>query len=152
MRLRHAILLLVPCFVAWRTSAPVREDAMSAQDVLAQIIAADNAGDVERVMACYSPTPMLMPPNEGVVEGREAVRARYAMAFENYRFEFTGVERETHASGNVAWMRGETRGRLVSKTGGEDVAAHDKFLMTLERDGAGHWHIARLMWSPAEAR
>ena len=148
MRPGFVSLLLSTLAAACSALPSTGHDISPVQRALAEIIAADNAGDIERVMACYSPSPMLMPPNEDVVDGRDAVRARYELAFANFRFEFEGAAFETRVEGDLGWIRGETRGRLVSKGGGGDIAAHDKFLMTLERDGAGHWRIARLMWSP----
>jgi uncharacterized protein (TIGR02246 family) len=126
-------------------------DTSRAERILDEILAADHAGDVERVMACYTESPMLLPPNEAAVAGRDAIRARYIGAFTRYRFEFGGSADEAHVAGDTGWMRGETHGTLVSKSGGENLSAHDRFLAILERARDGKWRIARLMWSPLDA-
>ena len=133
--------------VSFSSDAPKEPGA---GDMLERILAADNSGDVEAVMKCYSSDPVLMPPDDQPVVGRERVRERYAAGFERYRFEFGGQTFETRAGGAVAWSRGETQGKLWPKDGGQVLEVHDKFLMILERGVDGEWRIARLMWSPVK--
>ena len=141
---RLLLLLLWPAGCAGPGSD---DDSAPLRETLDAILAADNAGDIERVMACYADDPLWLPPDGGVVAGREAIRARYAAAFARQRFELSGRVAEARAAGGIGWVRGETLGRLVPRDGAAPATVHDQYVALLVRDD-GRWRIARLMWGP----
>ncbi|NIP56737.1 MAG: hypothetical protein GWM92_01350, partial [Gemmatimonadetes bacterium] len=56
----------------------MRSDSAAVRAVAEEIIRADNAADLSRVMALYSDTAMLLPPDGAPVRVRGAIRPRYA--------------------------------------------------------------------------
>ncbi len=120
------------------------------ESVVRGIIAADNAGDLDAVVAHYADDAVLLPPNGRIVEGKEAIRERYRTGFERFRFEVSITLKETKVSGDWAFNRGVTQGRLVPLAGGEARSLNDQYLMILRRMPDGAWKIARLIWNSAD--
>src|SRR5262245_28897809 len=79
--------------------------------VLAGIIAADNASDVERIVAFYEDDALLLPPASPAVAGKAAIKERYRQSFENARLELAFHSEETQVAGAWAFDRGLTHGR-----------------------------------------
>lgn len=151
--MRRALGLLLaasPCLLAACGSTRGLVSSAPA-DVLQRAISADNRGDIEGVLSCYANDAVLVPPRGSRVEGLDAIRERYASAFAAFRFDLHCDTNDVSIDGRQAWARGETRGRLISKTDGNEVVVHDTFLAVLQLDDAHTWRIARLAWRPAEA-
>lgn len=121
------------------------------REVVSGIIAADNAGDLEKVVELYSASAILMPPDGMLIEGREAIRAHYRGIFSRFMIEATVDSEETIVSGDWAFDRGTTHVKSRSKETGETSEAHDKYVMILHREASG-WHIARLIWNHNPSR
>jgi uncharacterized protein (TIGR02246 family) len=119
------------------------------ESVVQGIIAADNAGDLEAVLAHYTDDAVLLPPNGPIVDGKEAIMQRYRAGFEQFRFEVAITLKETKISGRWAFNRGVTQGRLVPLDGGEARSLNDRYLMILRQTPEG-WKIARLIWNSAK--
>lgn len=118
--------------------------------VVKGIIAADNAGDLEAVLAHYADDAVLLPPNGPIVEGKDAIRERYRAGFEQFRFDVSIAISETKVSGEWAFNRGATQGKLIPHDGGDAVTLNDQYLMILRRMPGGAWKIARLIWNSAD--
>jgi uncharacterized protein (TIGR02246 family) len=127
-----------------QTSTPAPDHEI--REVVSAIIAADNAGDLERVVELYSASAILMPPDGEPIEGREAIRAHYRRIFSRFTLEATLDSDETVVCGDWAFDRGRTHVRSKSKETGDTNEAHDKYVMILHRDATG-WQIARLIWN-----
>src|SRR5262245_14011482 len=88
---------------------------------LQRLIAADNARDLEAVLACYSDDVTWLPPGEPPVSGKDAVRARYGKLFAGYHLDFTIEIAEAHADGLGGSAWGTTHGALTPVGGGDAV-------------------------------
>ena len=115
--------------------------------VLAGVIAADNASDVERIVAFYEDDALLLPPASPAVAGKAAIKKRYRQGFEKARLELAFHSEETLVAGAWAFDRGLTQGRNVWRDGREPTKFEHKYLMILKRQPDGAWKIARLIWS-----
>jgi len=118
------------------------------------IIAADNARDIERVLRYYAADAILMPPNESIVVGREAIRPRYEGLFSAFSPEIVARVDEVCAAEGLAFVRGYNSGRLVARGAGGDRDLDDAYLMLLRREADGAWRISHLIWhraSPARS-
>ncbi len=137
------------CLLATGCRNTGSHEALSPAGVLTRVIAADNRGDLDGVLACYADDAVLIPPRGSRVAGREAIRTRYEDGFARYRFELRCETSELRVDGAHAWARGETRGVLLSRAGEGDVRVQDAFLAVLQQEPDGRWCIARLAWSAA---
>jgi len=113
--------------------------------VVASLIAADNAGDLEAVMLQYGLDPVLMPPGREAIRGREAVRRHYARLLADTDMDLEAESVETVVTGDWAFDRGFTKGRVTPRGGGP-IQIHDRYLMLLQRGSDGAWRVSRLIW------
>ena len=107
---------------------------------------ADNASDLEGVLRLYGDDAVLLPPNEPLVTGKPAIRARYTQLFAKTRMELRFAPEDVQADSSLAVLRGRTIGKRVSNDGSKTEDLGNKFLMVLKRVG-GDWRIAALMWN-----
>lgn len=132
-----------------RGQVPAGASADGVRAVVEGIIAADNAGDLERVLGYYADDAMLLPPNEEPIRGKAAIRPRYEGLFQAFLPEIVGDIDELQVAGEWAFVRGRNRGRLTPRAGGEPRTLNDVYLMLLRRDEGGSWRIAHLIWHSA---
>ena len=119
------------------------------QGLFDRLMAADNRGDVDAVVACYADDAVLLPPGGESRQGVENIRPSYESLFAANRLEVRMDVESIEVKGSLAFSRGFTRGRIVPKDGSPPRELHDRYLMVLRQGPQGEWKIAALMWSPA---
>jgi uncharacterized protein (TIGR02246 family) len=137
-------LLLVACRAVGPT--PAERDVRQAIDSL---IAADNRRDLEFVVQSYCEDVELVPPSGAIVRGRNAVRARYAALFADWRPELRVEHHQTQVDGATARDRGRTLGTLHATAGNAIKPVDDEYEAELRLEG-DRWRVARLSWRPAQ--
>ncbi len=130
-------------FVLMRQAA--RGDAAEVEGVLRRILAADNAGDLDAIVACYTDDVVLMPPGASPLEGADLVRERYRAILAASTLALRAEVDEIRVDGDSASIRGITIGESTPKDGSGTRTVRDNFLMLMRRD-RGEWRISRLMW------
>ena len=111
------------------------------------LIARDNARDLLSVLTGYTDDVVWLPPSGDVLQGKQAIRARYEQMFSQFAIAMSAEVMEAKADGAVGFARGSTNGVLTPVGGGTPVAVKDKFL-ALVRCENGIWRVSHLMWSP----
>lgn len=124
-------------------------DSQQIKKVVETIIFADNEGDLEGVLACYSDNAILMPPNDPMIKGKTEIRKRYEGIFATTTMRLENITEEAHVSGDWGLIRGRTIGVITAIDSGEKKSIKDKYLMILRLGQTGDWKISHLMWSPA---
>lgn len=114
------------------------------------IIAADNARDLERVVALYAQDAVLLPPGLPPISGRDAIRERYRGLYANSLPNLNQSIEEITVRDDWAYVRGRTFGLFPAGPNQPARQIDDKFVMILTRDG-GEWRVARLMWNTSTA-
>lgn len=122
-------------------------DSVAVERVAEGIIAADNARDIDAVLASYAPDAVLHPPGEAPVRGRAAIRPRYEALFAGFDPAIVARVDEISVCGDLAVVAGHNGGALRARDGAESRRLSDAYVMVLERTAEG-WRIARLMWHP----
>jgi uncharacterized protein (TIGR02246 family) len=109
---------------------------------------AANAGNAAGVAANYVPDAQLMPPNQPVVQGREAVQKFWGGLLGAYQVKFQVTADEVEGRGDLAYARGHYTLDGTPKAGGAP-AMHDqgKYLEILRRQPDGRWLYAVDMYS-----
>lgn len=130
-------------FVLSRQTA--RNDHAEVANTLLRLLEADNAGDLEGIVARYSDDIVLMPPNSAPLSGKPIVRERYRSILAASALKLRAEIDELKVDGDTAWIRGTTLGETVPKDGGAARPVRDNFLMLMRRE-ADEWRITRLMW------
>lgn len=127
-------------------------DSVAAVAVAREIIAADNARSLERVLATYGEHAHLMPPGEPPREGLAEIRRRYEALFAAFDPQIASRIDEVRVDGALATVVGHNGGRLRGRNGAPDRALNDWWLMVLGKNSSGAWKIHRLMWHTGGAR
>ena len=146
-----ALCAVVPMSPA-RSAVVCDPDAVAVQNarnVAQGIVTADNARDLERVLAFYATDAILMPPGEEPVTDLGSIRKRYESLFSEYDPQIEAQIDEACADGALAFVRGRNGGRLVSRKGGGTRPLDDVYLMVLRREPDNAWRITHLIWHPA---
>ncbi len=129
------------------------DESAAIQSVLQRILVADNAGDIEGILACYTDDAVLLPPASKPLVGKELVRERYKVIFGASTLEVRAEVDEIGFDGDLAIVRGTTLGKATLKDakdkqpGEATREVKDSFVMILRRE-RGEWRVARLMWHP----
>ena len=110
------------------------------------LVQADRRGDAETAASLFTADAVLLPPGDKAVTGREAILNRYEVGFGEFLREFELRSLSLEVSGDLAVDRGETEGWLRWKDGRPPSRLHDKYLMTLTRQGE-KWLIDSLIWN-----
>jgi ketosteroid isomerase-like protein len=92
------------------------------------------------IAAVYSDNAIMMPPNQGSVEGRAAIRA----VFDAYPGlpDFTASSIDIDGRGDLAYVRGTYALTVPAANGRSAVADHGKFVQIRRRQSDGRWLIA----------
>jgi uncharacterized protein (TIGR02246 family) len=145
---RLAAVMILVCSVASTLSAQrPMTDSAAVSAVVREIIAADNARSIERVMRAYSDSAWLLPPGEAAVTTRGEIRARYEALFRDYQPKIESRIDEIRVAGALAWVVGQNSGTLTPIGALPARALNDSFLMVVAKDRSGAWRIHRLMWA-----
>lgn len=122
--------------------------AQAVRAVATGIVAADNAADVEAVLAFYAEGAVLIPPDGEAITDRRTIRQRYEALFCAEQAELVAHVDDVSVSGDLAIVRGRNSGRFLSRTTGVERPVADVYLMALRQGVDGRWRISHLMWHP----
>lgn len=141
--------VLVVLAAAWTMAAAgVRAAdpaASTPRELLKTLERADNASDLETVLALYADDAVLLPPGETSVRGKTAIRARYTGLFSRTRMDARFEIDDERTASDVGYIRGRTIGHRTATDGRvEDLTG--KFVMLLMRRD-GRWRISSLIWN-----
>jgi uncharacterized protein (TIGR02246 family) len=139
--------LFVPSGLVAQVCDGAAQDSVAVLEVARGIIAADNAGDLNRVLAHYAPDAVLHPPGERPVTGLGAIRPRYEGLFASYAPDIASEIESVGVCGELAVVSGRNTGWLRGLHGAADRRLGDAFVMVLGLR-EGEWRITRLIWHP----
>ena len=115
------------------------------ETILSEIMKADNAADVERIVSLYTDDAMLIPAGKPNISGNDAIRKNYENIFSSSRLQLSAKANEVIESGKTAIIIGNTTGNVTNLKDSSIASVNDKFIMILKVVN-GQWKIYRLMW------
>lgn len=116
-------------------------------DVVLELIAAGNRGDLDAVLGCYTDDVVWAPPWGDGMRGRDAIAAHYRTLFAGHAMHLEVVIEQERLVPDGVEVRALVRGQVVPRAGGDPVAANDRLVATLRREG-GVYRVAHLAWQP----
>jgi ketosteroid isomerase-like protein len=147
--MRHAVTiaaLALTVFVsACATGAREQQFTMADQEAIkkssAELAAAFNAKEVDKLLGFYAENSVFMPPNAPLLRGREPLKSFYTNMIEKGATNLTLEPQEVSGFGPIAYASGTYS---ISFAKGE----HDrgKYLLVL-RNTAGTWRTEKTIWS-----
>ena len=133
--------------VTEESAADVEADVQAIRGIVEEWEAAFNAADINRIMPHYADDAMVIPPNEPVLIGKEAIRSDLQQLFEQITLQEDDEVKNVHISGDlgvahVAWSTIVERnaGAESSKYNGNQIIVFKKL-----PDGA--WKCIYSIWS-----
>jgi ketosteroid isomerase-like protein len=126
-------------------------DAAQASAVLRDIIAADNARDLGRVMAYYTDDVVWAPPApRPEMLGLSTIRESYVRMYGAFDPRLEASVETAITSGPRAVVTGRTRGVLVPRTADTPATQINDSYQAILRCEGEHWRVSRLSWQPAD--
>ncbi len=148
------LILAIACAPPPEEEAPVLEGAVSTQAdleavraLLDEYVAAENAGDVERILALTTDDGWASPPGEPPITGKEAWRSWWEDLYAEYNLQGNASDVEIQAFGSWGFIRGIWDATLTPKEGGEPQTSSYSFIVIVRRDADDTWKQARAMWN-----
>lgn len=108
--------------------------------------AALRGNNVEALVALYAPDGVFMRENLPAVVGTEALRAAYRQVFATLKVDLAFEIQETEVVGDLAWLRGVSRGRIRTLSTGAEATESFNQLVVFRRLG-GVWRIRSYMYA-----
>ncbi len=122
-----------------------RPEIESASNRLLAALRADNA---DSLLALMSDDVIIMPPNEGVLNGKPAVRAWYeAFVKQMHTTSLATSNRELLVGGDYATEVSQFEWTLKSVEGGPAVVDRGSYMQVWHRQPDGRWLFSREVWN-----
>jgi len=103
------------------------------------------AGDADALLSLYADEPVLMPQDQPVVIGKDAIRPLYEAVLKEMDFQSEWTIEEIVVSGDLGYFRSAYTLTATPKASGEPINVTGKSIYIVKRDSGGVWRIARLM-------
>jgi ketosteroid isomerase-like protein len=140
---RRAILLAAG--VAAIAGSAAADTVSDFQKIMDKYAAALKAGDVDTLVGLYSPNGVFMREEMKAVVGQDALRAAYKEVFASLKVDLQFTIREAEESGDMAWLRGVSKGTVkILKTGVEEKQAYNQLVVF--RNEGGAWKIRAYLY------
>jgi uncharacterized protein (TIGR02246 family) len=134
-----ALPLLLIAIACTQSAPPTDPSVIHARS--AEWEAALNAGDIEAVAALYESDARLLPPNEEMQSGADAVRALFgSMIDAGLTGKLNSVE--TRVAGDIAYNLGN-----YTLMAGDTVVDTGKYMETWHRGEDGQWRYSNDIWN-----
>ena len=114
--------------------------------VMDSYAAALRANNVEALVALYTADGVFMRDNMPAVVGREALRAAYREVFATLKVDLRFTIQETEVSGDMAWLRATSAGRIKVLASGVEQADAFNLVVVFRRD-SGAWKIRSYIYA-----
>lgn len=114
--------------------------------VMERYAAALRSNNVEALVALYAADGVFMRDNLPAVAGTEALRASYRQVFATLKVDLSFEIVETEVVGDMAWLRGASKGRIRTLATGVEASESFNQLIVFRRLG-GTWKIRAYMYA-----
>lgn len=129
-------------------SGTTEADRQAITQVRQQEITLFGAGDIDKVLAVFTDDVVIMPPNEPVLVGKEAVRSWLQEMYKQFKIEGTYTSAsDLTVTGDWAFERMAITLKLTPTGGGAAVEDVGKGFHVYRRQGDGSWKIAQDIWN-----
>lgn len=113
--------------------------------VMDRYAAALRSGNVDALVALYTPNGVFMREDMPAAVGREALKAAYREVFAALKVDLAFSIQETEVMGDMAWLRSTSKGRVKILSSGTETTNSFDELVVFRRDQGG-WKIRSYMY------
>jgi uncharacterized protein (TIGR02246 family) len=128
-------------------AAQSSNDKQAIEAVREREVAAFNSGSVDSTLAVFAPDAVLMPPNEPMRSGHEALRTWFQNTASQFSVNGRYPEAEVTIAGDRAIERFVGVYTLTPKAGGQPVELRFKGIHIYQRQPDGKWLIVQDVWN-----
>ena len=142
-----AVLLLTACASSNLNDVQPGDADRAVAGSNARFTADTTAGNIDRMMSFYSDSAVVMPPNEGPVSGRDAIRQFWTGMLGAYSVsDFKLITDDVTQSCDLAAERGHYDLTMTPKAGGPAMHDVGKYVV-VRRKVNGQWKAVTDMFS-----
>lgn len=123
------------------------DDMIAVARLLATVDRIQAEADLDGFLGLVSEDAVYMPPDEAAVVGRRAIAEWYREFYDTIQMDVTHEPLEIDVFGAVIIHRGNARGTLTPKNGGEPIPFDNKYLMVIKKQPDGSLKIWRAMFN-----
>ncbi len=117
------------------------------EDGIAQFVETFNAGNATVLGQLYAKDGVVMAPNGGPIEGRDAIVEFWGGFFGAMdAFELALTNSQAERNGTLGWSRGEFTLSFTPQ-GGAEISDAGKYALVWRRGPNGKWQIALDVWN-----
>lgn len=131
-------------------AAPTSDPAADRQAIAAataEFEAAENAGNVEQMLALFADDLVILSPNTPALSGPERIAAAMRAFHEAFTVRVQYSSEEIDVFGEWGFDRGSEQFTLTPKSGGAPISVSGKYLWLYRRQPDGSWKQSRVMWN-----
>ncbi|MEE8349277.1 MAG: SgcJ/EcaC family oxidoreductase [Acidobacteriota bacterium] len=158
MRSRITVFVFVSFILTVASCTPTGEGPVAEVDTTeadveainqlpANYAAAENAGDLDGVVAVFTDDAIRMPPNAPALIGKESIRSWMQATFDENTHQLYNPLEEVQVSGDLAFGRGTYTTTMTPKAGGEPIQDEGKYLVIFQKQPDGSWKAIRDTWN-----
>jgi len=122
-------------------------DIKAIKDIVAELQAANNISDVDRVMSYYADNSVVIPTNEPAAIGKDAIRDWLQQFYDAFTPKEVYVVNTVEISGRLAVAHIPWSGVFTPKDGGEQRKSYGNMLLIFKKQPDESWKIAYSIWS-----
>ena len=151
LRRRRWLSALLPALAVLGCAQTTPVDSASEERAITAVrereIRAFNAGAVDSVLAVLTTDAVMMPPNQPMLTGTEAIRTWLQNIASQFSVEGRYTDSEIQVVGDWGIERFDGAWRLTPKAGGPPVEEQLKGIHVYRRQADGSWRIAQDIWN-----
>ena len=99
--------------------------------------------ELDGLMELYEPDAVIQSANQAPIVGAAAIRSFWKTTFDTYRVELVPEILELREFGDVAIIRGNAAGMLVTRAGRNPISVDTWFMQVYRRLANGTWRFWR---------
>lgn len=123
---------------------------MQVEKVMEAYATALKSGDVEGLVGLYAANGVFIREDMAAAVGHDALRAAYKQIFATLKVDLSFKTQEIEASGDMAWLRSTSAGRIkILASGVETDNAFNQLIVFRRADGA--WKIRNYLYASSQA-
>ena len=120
-------------------------DVAAVARLVATLDSCARTGALDVFLSLSADDVVMLAPDQPTVVGKDAVREYYRSLYGTFTIDMRHAPIETHAVGDLVVSRGDGRGTLTPKAGGQPMSFDNKYVMLFRRQADGSlkvWRVA----------
>lgn len=143
-----AATALLACSAAGdRGTTTTEADMVAVARLMATLDRIQAEANLEEFLGLVPDDAVFMPPDEPALIGRRAIGEWYRSLYEVVQIDITHEPLEVDVFGDMVIHRGNARGTMTPKSGGEPIPFDNKYLMVLEKRPDGSLQLWRAVFN-----